>query len=107
MPLTTGTSSRRRCSTISAFGNKQGVDGLRLQGNNLLLRDIIQNIDDTVQHVAALEQLHQFAGPLHRRRGSSWGPGAFSNLPEASVHPKRQSGLANGRTVGLADSKTT
>ena len=52
------------------FGNirtQQGIDSLRLQGNNLLLRDIIQNIDDTVQHVAALEQFHQFACPLHRR----------------------------------------
>ena len=91
---------------LGDIGTQQPVDFLRLQRQRLFLRDIVDDIDGAVQHIAAAQHLHKLAGTLHGRDGHHGVKALFKFAGGFGAHTQRQSGLADGGAVevgGLED----
>ena len=84
---------------------QQPVNPLRLQGQLPGLGHKMEDIDGAVQHVAAIQQLHQLAGPLHRRNGKH-GVQVFLKLAGGlGAQAQGQGSLPDGSTVEIGGLK--
>ena len=81
------------------LGAQQVVDLIDLQQNGLRSRNIVDDIDDTIQHIAALQQFHQLTGSLHSRHSHQRIQILFEFAGGFGTHTQRQRGLTDRSAV--------
>ena len=87
-------------------GAQQGVDLLRLQLEHPGLRDVVEDVDDAVHHLAGPQQLHQLTGPLHGGEGVQGVQALLILGAGLGAHAQGQGSAADGGAVevgGLKD----
>ena len=76
---------------------EQGVDLVLLQREGDGLRDVVDDVDHAVQHLARAEQLHELARAVHGGDGEHRVDVLFKFRGRVGAHTERQRRLADGR----------
>ena len=90
------------------FGNvgaQQIVDFLHFQRESLGGGNVVDNVNGSVQNIAACQKLHQFAGPLHGRNSHHGVKMLFELAGSIGTHAQSQGGLANGSAAEIGGFK--
>ena len=82
-------------------GAQQGVDLLRLQGQDGGVGHIVQDVDDAVHHLAGTQQLHQLAGPVHGGQGVHGVQALLELGAGLGAHTQGQSALADAGAIEI------
>ena len=82
-------------------GTKKLIDLFGLQGQGLSLRNIVDDINDAIQHIAAFQHFNKLAGTLNCRHGHHGIQILFEFTGSIGTHTQSKGGLTNGGAIEI------